>query len=265
MATLRIKRGTRSQLNAAATASGLRAGEPYLITDESRFAVGLAAGTYQDFLKVGEVSSGVQTVWYDYVATASQTTFSATYTVGFVDVYLNGLKLVPTSDFTASNGTQVVLASGAAAGDSVCIVASGTFSVANVYTQAQTDSLLSAKQATLVSGTSIKTVNGTSLLGSGDITTPSGVTDHGALTGLGDDDHTQYLNNARGDARYSALGHGHAISDVTGLQTAIDGKQETLVSGTNIKTVNGTSIVGSGDVSITVSQSNLKSYFWAGA
>lgn len=33
-----------------------------------------------------------------------------------------------------------------------------------------------------------------------------GVTDHGALTGLSDDDHPQYLNNARGDARYDALG-----------------------------------------------------------
>ena len=33
-----------------------------------------------------------------------------------------------------------------------------------------------------------------------------GVTDHGALTGLGDDDHTQYHNNARGDVRYDALG-----------------------------------------------------------
>lgn len=33
--------------------------------------------------------------------------------------------------------------------------------------------------------------------------TPSaGVTDHGALTGLADDDHTQYHNNTRGDARY---------------------------------------------------------------
>ena len=29
-----------------------------------------------------------------------------------------------------------------------------------------------------------------------------GVSDHGALTGLADDDHTQYHNNARGDARY---------------------------------------------------------------
>ncbi len=30
-----------------------------------------------------------------------------------------------------------------------------------------------------------------------------GVTDHGALTGLADDDHTQYFNQARGDVRYS--------------------------------------------------------------
>ena len=36
------------------------------------------------------------------------------------------------------------------------------------------------------------------------------VTDHGALTGLADDDHTQYHTDARGDARYSPLGHNHA-------------------------------------------------------
>lgn len=44
-----------------------------------------------------------------------------------------------------------------------------------------------------------------------------GVTDHGALTGLGDDDHTQYLNNARGDARYSQPGHTHPISDLQAI------------------------------------------------
>ena len=32
-----------------------------------------------------------------------------------------------------------------------------------------------------------------------------GVTDHGALTGLADDDHTQYHNDARGDLRYQPL------------------------------------------------------------
>ena len=54
---------------------------------------------------------------------------------------------------------------------------------------------------------------------------PAGTSDHGALTGLADDDHTQYYNQARGDARYAQIGHGHAIADVTGLQTALDGKE----------------------------------------
>lgn len=113
----------------------------------------------------------------------------------------------------------------------------------------------SDKQDTLVSGGNIKTINGESILGSGNLTVAGGgeggVTDHGLLSGLGDDDHTQYHTNARGDARYSALGHGHAIADVTGLQTAIDGKQATLVSGTSIKTVNGNSLLGSGDITIS--------------
>lgn len=33
--------------------------------------------------------------------------------------------------------------------------------------------------------------------------------DHGALSGLGDDDHPQYLTSARGDARYAGVGHVH--------------------------------------------------------
>lgn len=42
-----------------------------------------------------------------------------------------------------------------------------------------------------------------------------------------------------------------AISTVTGLQAALDSKQATLVSGTNIKSVNGTSLLGSGDLTVT--------------
>lgn len=44
--------------------------------------------------------------------------------------------------------------------------------------------------------------------------TPS-ITDHGALTGLADDDHLHYHTDARGDARYSQLGHGHDASAIT--------------------------------------------------
>lgn len=41
------------------------------------------------------------------------------------------------------------------------------------------------------------------------------------------------------------------LSNQTDLQSALDAKQATLVSGTNIKTVNGTSLLGSGDVVIS--------------
>jgi len=40
------------------------------------------------------------------------------------------------------------------------------------------------------------------------------------------------------------------IADVTGLQAALDSKQATLVSGTNIKTINGAPVLGSGDLVI---------------
>lgn len=42
-----------------------------------------------------------------------------------------------------------------------------------------------------------------------------GATDHGLLTGLADDDHPQYHNNARGDARYPLIAHVHAGADIT--------------------------------------------------
>lgn len=38
---------------------------------------------------------------------------------------------------------------------------------------------------------------------------PDLISDHGALTGLSDDDHSQYHNDTRGDARYSLLAHDH--------------------------------------------------------
>jgi hypothetical protein len=41
------------------------------------------------------------------------------------------------------------------------------------------------------------------------------------------------------------------LSNQTDLQNALDAKQETLVSATNIKTINGTSVLGSGDLPIS--------------
>jgi hypothetical protein len=54
-------------------------------------------------------------------------------------VYLNGVKLVAGTDFTATNGTSITLATGAAVNDVVDIVAYGTFVLADHYTEAQSD------------------------------------------------------------------------------------------------------------------------------
>lgn len=45
-------------------------------------------------------------------------------------------------------------------------------------------------------------------------------TDHGAMTGLGDDDHPQYHNDARGDARYPLKTNGTMTgATLTSVQT----------------------------------------------
>jgi len=72
---------------------------------------------------LGIPATGVTTTAYrtvtEFTATANQTSFTPpTYTVGFLDVYRNGVRLA-SADFTASNGTTVTLATGASAGDIV--------------------------------------------------------------------------------------------------------------------------------------------------
>lgn len=75
----------------------------------------------------------------EYTATAGQTTFTAIggYTVGFIDVIINGAQL-NSDDFTATNGSTVVLTNACSVGDNVRLVAYGTFSVANIPSGALT-------------------------------------------------------------------------------------------------------------------------------
>ncbi|MBQ0113373.1 MAG: hypothetical protein KBT03_09610 [Bacteroidales bacterium] len=109
----------------------------------------------------------------------------------------------------------------------------------NLYLQ-----LNSSKQDNLVSGTNIKTINSTTILGSGNIDVAT--TEQGAKadTALQPNDNVSELTN---DAGYQ---------NATQVNTAITSyhdtsKQDTLVSGTNIKTINGNSVLGSGNLSIS--------------
>ena len=67
-----------------------------------------------------------------FTATSGQTSFATSgYTPNFLDVFLNGVKLAA-ADYTASNGSDVVLATGATTGDILEVVAYTTFDTANV-------------------------------------------------------------------------------------------------------------------------------------
>jgi len=87
-------------------------------------------GNNGQFLK----STGVGVTWASFpttrtsttaTATANQTNFPFNYNVGFLDVFVNGSKLKST-DFTATNGTSVVLAVGAFVGDTVELISYNT-------------------------------------------------------------------------------------------------------------------------------------------
>ena len=82
-----------------------------------------------------------QRVVTSFTATSGQTTFipQGGYTLGYVDVYLNGVKLVLGDDYTASNGTIVVLVSGASVGDSVEVVAFIPRGLSDGYTKLEAD------------------------------------------------------------------------------------------------------------------------------
>ena len=64
-----------------------------------------------------------------FTASSGQTSFSFTYNVGYLDVYVNGVKLT-TSEFTANNGSTVVLSVGSFVGDIVELVSYFTTSYA---------------------------------------------------------------------------------------------------------------------------------------
>ena len=114
---------------------------------------------------------------------------------------------------------------------------------------------LTTKQDTLVSGTNIKTINGTSLLGSGNISIDTNVdlsnyatkSELNAKQDVINDLDTIRSGAALGATALQSVPDTYALkSDIPDITT----KQDKLISGTNIKTVNGTSLLGSGNIEV---------------
>ena len=80
----------------------------------------------------------------EHTATEGQTVFSVNggYYPTFIDVVLNGVELY-SGDFTATNGTEVVLATGASAGDELKTTVYWPVSLIDSYRKSEVDALLS--------------------------------------------------------------------------------------------------------------------------
>lgn len=67
------------------------------------------------------------------------------YTVGYEQVYLNGVLLLRGTDYTASDGLTIVLTTAAASGDVIEVICPNNFTSVNTYTQSQIDTSLALK------------------------------------------------------------------------------------------------------------------------
>ena len=147
-----IKLKRSSTADAEPTVSQLALGEVAINTYDGKMFIKKNVDGTESIVELGTGGGGTVYVKTTVTATANQTTVAGlTYTVGLVNIYLNGVKLVVGTDVSASNGTSIVLASAAAVNDIIQIVAfaaSGSFlqhiikldggSATTIYTQAQT-------------------------------------------------------------------------------------------------------------------------------
>lgn len=138
---------------------GAKTGDPSVDNDGNALLIGaLYFNTTDGVMKVytasgwiAASSASVATLaTFEFVATAGQTVFSGadansatlSYVAPALIVTLNGVRLRPGDDYTATNGTSITLISAAALNDELVVDAFGSFLVANTYTIAQVDALL---------------------------------------------------------------------------------------------------------------------------
>jgi hypothetical protein len=129
------------RISSSAPTSSLTLGDLYFDTTANELKVYKSSG----WAAAGSTVNGTANR-FEYTATANQTTFSGSdnnsatmaYDSGFIDVYLNGVKLA-NADFTATSGTSVILGTGASVNDILMVVAYGTFQLANISIKDLTD------------------------------------------------------------------------------------------------------------------------------
>jgi len=191
-----------------------------------------------------------------FTATASQTTFTVNYTVNQVDVFLNGV-LLAAGDYTASNGTTVVLATGATSGDEVSVVTyTGTIGApdANSLTGTTLASGVTASSLTSVGTLTGLTTSGTTSLA----TTAGALSVYGVAYGFPASQgaaSTVLTNNGSGTLTWAAPAAGAAAAGtLTGATLASNVLASSLTSVGTTLSVNGV-VVGRGGSAVATNTS----------
>jgi len=143
--------------------------------------------------------------------------------------------------------TCLVISFNTAAGkQDINIPISEIFDASNYYTKAETDDEIDAKIAAASGVTTgqVQTMIDQSISGKADTTAVTAAID-AATSGKADTTAVTQVNNALTAHTSNTDIHVTASDKVTW-----SGKQDALVSGTNIKTINGSSILGSGDMTV---------------
>tara|TARA_R110002020_G_scaffold125254_5_gene282411 strand:- start:465 stop:3014 length:2550 start_codon:yes stop_codon:yes gene_type:complete len=124
----------RYRVASSAPSSSLDVGDLYFDTSANELKVYKASG----WASAGSTVNGTSARFhYDISGTPTTVTGADAsgntlgYDAGFIDVYVNGVRM-SAEDITVTSGTSVVFASALEDGDDVDIVAFGTFSVANI-------------------------------------------------------------------------------------------------------------------------------------
>ena len=99
----------------------------------------------------------------DLVATAGQTLFNTLgYEPKYVDVYLNGVKLIDITEYTATNGTDITLTSAASAGDTLSYMSFTNFTIVETSGDLNVSGNLTVSNDTTLEG--ITTLEGTTIV-----------------------------------------------------------------------------------------------------
>jgi len=215
------------------------------------------SGSNGQFLK----STGAGVTWSSFPtartsttvnAADGQTSFSFTYNVNFLDVYVNGVKLAPT-EFTATNGSTVVLAHATFAGDQVQLISFNTTASGGGGGGSGITDIVQDSSPQLGGNLDLnsKDINGT-----GNITytgnfKATGIATAGTFSGSGaslTNLPAGQLTGTVADARISAL----TASKLTGALPAISGANLTNIDAFKTISVSGQSSVVADSVSDTL-------------